>query len=81
MKKEESINAFNSIISEIKKDFTTAMNVFTEGMLKQIDYKLVSFGNAFVAKQKFDEEPKPEDKQPKTITPPNNPGEETKAIQ
>lgn len=67
MKKEESINAFNSIISEIKKDFTTAMNVFTEGMLKQIDYKLVGFGNAFVAKQKFEEEPKKEEPKPNEV--------------
>ena len=63
MNKQQAVNLFNSIIGEVKKDFTTTMNVFAEGFLKQIEHKLVSFGNAFIEKIKF-EEPKQEPSKP-----------------
>ena len=59
MNKQQAVNMFNSAIVDVKKDFTTTMNVFAEGFLKQIDHKLISFGNAFLEKIKF-EEPKEE---------------------
>ena len=65
MNKQQAVNLFSSIIGEVKKDFSTTINVFSEGFLKQIDHKLVSFGNAFLDKIKFEEpkeEPKKEEK-------------------
>lgn len=63
MNKQQAVNLFSSIIGEVKKDFSTTINVFSEGFLKQIDHKLVSFGNAFLDKIKF-EEPKQEPSKP-----------------
>lgn len=63
MNKQQAVNLFSSIIGEVKKDFSTTINVFSEGFLKQIDHKLVSFGNAFIEKIKF-EEPKQEPSKP-----------------
>lgn len=63
MNKQQAVNMFDSVIVEVKKDFSTIMNVFAEGFLKQIDHKLVSFGNAFLDKIKF-EEPKQEPSKP-----------------
>ena len=63
MNKQQAVNFFNNIIGEVKKDFSTTINVFAEGFLKQIEHKLVSFGNAFIEKIKF-EEPKQEPSKP-----------------
>ena len=63
MNKQQAVNMFDSVIVEVRKDFTTTINVFAEGFLKQIEHQLVSFGNAFIEKIKF-EEPKQEPSKP-----------------